>query len=233
MFLPLLLFDCDGTLVDSEPLLAEEMAIGLNAVGLPFVVSDYMGEFRGARFRRIVAELQKRYGAVSREQLEIMEGAMRANLATRLSNELTTIDGAREALQQLSDYPRAVVSNGPEKKIINALTTTALGDYFNGHLFSGYAANCWKPEPGLHLHAAHSMGFDAADCIAIDDALVGVKAALDAGMTVVHLNRFPDAEKTPSGAVMINSMYQLPATIHQLTSDRWGNSTNLKRYKGV
>ena len=233
MFLPLLLFDCDGTLVDSEPLLAEEMAIGLNAVGLPFVVSDYMGEFRGARFRRIVAELQKRYGVVAPDQLEIMEGAMRANLATRLSNELTTIDGAREALQQLSDYPRAVVSNGPEKKIMNALATTTLDGYFNGHIFSGYAANCWKPEPGLHLHAARNMGFDATDCIAIDDALVGVKAALDAGMTVIHLNRFPDAEKTPKNAIMINNMYQLPATIHQLTRAHWGNSTNLKRYKGA
>lgn len=233
MFLPLLLFDCDGTLVDSEPLLAEEMAIGLNAVGLPFVVSDYMGEFRGARFRRIVAELQKRYGVVAPDQLEIMEDAMRANLATRLSNELTTIDGAREALQQLSDYPRAVVSNGPEKKIVNALATTTLDGCFNGHIFSGYAANCWKPEPGLHLHAAHNMGFDATDCIAIDDALVGVKAALDAGMTVIHLNRFPDAEKTPKDAIMINNMYQLPATIHQLTREHWGNSSNLKRYKGA
>lgn len=233
MFLPLLLFDCDGTLVDSEPLLAEEMATGLNAVGLPFVVSDYMGEFRGARFRRIVAELQDRYGAVPRDQLEVMEKAMRANLAIRLTHELTTIDGAREALDQLSDYPRAVVSNGPEKKIVNALATTDLDRYFNNDLFSGYAANCWKPEPGLHLHAAHAMGFAAEDCIAIDDALVGVKAALDAGMTVIHLNRFPDAEKTPQGAIMIAHMHQLPATIHQLTREKWGHSKPLKRYKGA
>lgn len=233
MFLPLLLFDCDGTLVDSEPLLAEEMAIGLNAVGLPFAVSDYMGEFRGARFRRIVAELQQRYGAVAPDQLEIMENAMRSNLALRLANELTTISGAREALQQLGDYPRAVVSNGPETKIRNALHTTALDVYFNGHLFSGYTANCWKPEPGLHLYAAHSMGFPAHDCIAIDDALVGVKAALDAGMTVIHLNRFPEEETTPPDAIMINSMQQLPDTIRQLTHDRWRHPTTFKCYKGA
>ncbi len=118
MPLPLLLFDCDGTLVDSEPLLAEEMATGLNSVGLPFATTDYLGEFRGARFRRIVAELQQRYGDVDPDRLERMEITMRANLATRLAQELTTIPGAREALDILSSYPSAVVSNGPESKFL-------------------------------------------------------------------------------------------------------------------
>ncbi|NYS62523.1 HAD-IA family hydrolase [Vreelandella salicampi] len=220
MFLPLLLFDCDGTLVDSEPLLAEEMAIGLKAVGLPFAASDYMGEFRGARFRRIVAELQTRHGEVAADQLDIMESAMRANLAERLAHELTTIPGAQEALTQLSAYTSAVVSNGPENKIRTALHTTGLSEYFGERLFSGYTANCWKPEPCLHLHAASIMGFAARDCIAIDDALVGVQAALEAGMTVIHLNRFPDAEMTPEGAIMISSMYQLPTVVERLTRQR-------------
>lgn len=217
MPLPLLLFDCDGTLVDSEPLLANEMAIGLNSIGLPFVASDYLGEFRGARFRRIVAELQQRYGDVDADRLASMEHTMRANLANRLANELTTIPGVHESLGVLSHYPSAVVSNGPESKIHTALQTTGLVDYFGNRLFSGYTANCWKPEPCLHLHAASIMGFAAHDCIAIDDALVGVRAALQAGMTVIHLNRFPDAETTPEGAIMISSMYQLPTVIERLT----------------
>jgi len=132
MPLPLLLFDCDGTLVDSEPLLAEEMARGLNTVGLPFASSDYLGEFRGARFRRIVAELQTRYGEVDADRLNRMEQTMRANLADRLANELTTIPGARESLDALSRYPSAVVSNGPETKIRTALNATGLSQYF-GH----------------------------------------------------------------------------------------------------
>ncbi|HBP77885.1 MAG TPA: haloacid dehalogenase, partial [Halomonas sp.] len=96
-----------------------------------------------------------------------------------------------------------------------------LSHYFAHRLFSGYTANCWKPEPCLHLHAASIMGFAAKDCIAIDDALVGVQAALQAGMTVIHLNRFPDAEATPEGAIMISNMYQLPAVVEQLTHERW------------
>ncbi|TVP45821.1 MAG: HAD family hydrolase [Halomonas sp.] len=221
MPLPLLLFDCDGTLVDSEPLLAEEMALGLNAVGLPFAATDYLGEFRGARFRRIVAELQQRYGEVDPEQLNTMEAGMRSKLASRLASELTTIPGAYEALDILSAYPSAVVSNGPENKIRTALGATGLSEYFGKRLFSGYTANCWKPEPCLHLHAASIMGYSARDCIAIDDALVGVRAALQAGMTVIHLNRFPDAETTPENAIMISNMYQLPAVVERLTREYW------------
>lgn len=221
MPLPLLLFDCDGTLVDSEPLLAEEMAAGLNAVGLPFASTDYLGEFRGARFRRIVAELQQRHGEVDPEKLDSMEVTMRANLATRLAQELTAIPGAHEALDILTAYPSAVVSNGPERKIQTALAATGLSDYFGKRLFSGYTANCWKPEPCLHLHAASIMGYLASDCIAIDDALVGVRAALQAGMTVIHLNRFPDAETTPENAIMITNMYQLPAVVERLTREYW------------
>ncbi|WP_386081447.1 HAD family hydrolase [Vreelandella sp. F11] len=221
MPLPLLLFDCDGTLVDSEPLLAEEMASGLNSVGLPFASSDYLGEFRGARFRRIVAELQKRFGEVDPEQLDRMEASMRANLASRLAQELTTIPGAQEALDTLSAYPSAVVSNGPESKIHTALEATGLSRYFGKRFFSGYTANCWKPEPCLHLYAASIMGYSAHDCIAIDDALVGVRAALQAGMTVIHLNRFPDAETTPENAIMISNMYQLPAVVERLTREYW------------
>ncbi|BBI48105.1 6-phosphogluconate phosphatase [Vreelandella olivaria] len=221
MPLPLLLFDCDGTLVDSEPLLAEEMATGLNSIGLPFASSDYLGEFRGACFRRIVAELQQRFGEVDPEQLDRMEASMRANLATRLAQELTTIPGAQEALDTLSAYPSAVVSNGPESKIHTALEATGLSRYFGKRFFSGYTANCWKPEPCLHLHAASIMGYSAHDCIAIDDALVGVRAALQAGMTVIHLNRFPDAETTPENAIMISNMYQLPAVVERLTREYW------------
>lgn len=221
MPLPLLLFDCDGTLVDSEPLLAEEMAIGLNSIGLPFVPADYLGEFRGARFRRIVAELQKRHGNVDPDQLDRMESAMRARLAKRLGVELTLIPGAGEVLAALADYPSAVVSNGPETKIHTALNTTGLSDYFDNRLFSGYTANCWKPEPCLHLHAASIMGYSAHDCIAIDDALVGVRAALEAGMTVIHLNRFPDIEETPENAIMISNMHQLPKVVEHLYRDIW------------
>ncbi|WP_447894801.1 HAD family hydrolase [Vreelandella sp. GE22] len=220
MPLPLLLFDCDGTLVDSEPLLAEEMATALSSVGLPFERSDYMGEFRGARFRNIVAELQARFGAVDVETLDQAERTMRENLAFRLAQELTTLTGVYDALENLSHFPSAVVSNGPETKIQTALKATRLDTYFGKRFFSGYTANCWKPEPCLHLHAASIMGYSAGECIAIDDALVGVRAALKAGMTVIHLNRFPETETTPEGALEIRSMRELTGVVERLAFER-------------
>lgn len=211
-----LLFDCDGTLVDSEPLLADEMTTSLNAIGLPFSTEDYIGEFRGARFRNIVAELQKRHGRIDATSLQETETAMRARLAERLVHELKSLPGVPEALASLSDYPRAVVSNGPETKIRTCLASTGLSDYFNDHLFSAYTANCWKPDPGLYLHAAHSMGFKARDCLVIDDSIVGVRSALAAGIPVIHLNRFSDVETTPQGAIMISNMHQLPTVVSRL-----------------
>ena len=214
-----LLFDCDGTLVDSEPLLADEMATALNAVGLPFQASDYIGEFRGARFRRIVAELESRHGRVDPEALGPLESTMRANLNRRLATELTPIEGATEALAALSDYPMGVVSNGPENKIRTSLEATGFETLFGDHLFSAYTANCWKPDPCLYAHAAHEMGYPPARCLAIEDSVVGVRAALAAGMTVVHLNRYPDVEQTPEGAIMITSMFQLPTVVARLARE--------------
>ncbi|MBA2780637.1 HAD-IA family hydrolase [Billgrantia kenyensis] len=215
-----LLFDCDGTLVDSEPLLAAEMAASLTRLGLPFQASDYIGEFRGSRFRNIVAVLEGRYGSIDPLHLAEGESEMRSNLNRRLESELGAITGAREALMALIDYPRGVVSNGPVNKIQTSLKAIGFDDFFGEHLYSGYTANCWKPDPRLYLHAATEMGFEPEDCIAIDDALVGVRAALDAGMTVIHLNRFPDAEETPEGAIMISSMFQLPNVVENLAHTR-------------
>jgi len=215
-----LLFDCDGTLVDSEPLLADEMSSSLTDAGLPFQPSDYMGEFRGARFRHIVAELERRHGRVDPERLDPLENRMRANLNRRLASELIAIDGASEALAALAGHPMGVVSNGPENKIRMSLAATGLADVFGDRLFSAYTANCWKPDPCLFHHAAGLMGFAPEACVVIDDALVGVRGALAAGMTVIHLNRFPDVEETPEGAIMISNMYQLPTVIAHLESGR-------------
>ena len=109
------------------------------------------------------------------------KAACAPRLAERLASELTPLPGVREALDALAGYPRAVVSNGPESKIRTGLTTTGLSDYFGDRLISGYTVQCWKPDPCLYLHAASLMGYEARECIAIDDAIVGVKAALAAG----------------------------------------------------
>lgn len=211
-----LLFDCDGTLVDSEPLLAEVMADTLTRAGLIFSARQYLEEFRGVRFMNIVAELERRHGALSDEIRDAAEREMRSAMAERMQRELQPIPNARGTLEALAAYPRCVASNGPEHKIRTALDSTGLRPFFNDRLFSGYTLNSWKPDPFLFLHAAQSMGFDPEHCVVIDDAAVGVVAGLKAGMRVVHINRFADAETTPSGAICMTDMGQLPGIVAQL-----------------
>ncbi|CAO1668132.1 HAD family hydrolase [Salinicola sp. NYA28a] len=211
-----LLFDCDGTLVDSEPLLAEIMAKCLSQAGLPFQASDYMGDFRGTRFANIVAHLERVYGPLKAGVRETTETAMRQEMHERMANELEPIAGVREALDALGSLPRCVASNGPETKIRRALDSTGLRGFFGDNIYSAYTVGSWKPAPGLFLHAGRDMGFEPGECIVIDDAQVGVRAALAAGMRVVHINRFADLEPTPAGAIGIRDMRELPAAIEKL-----------------
>ncbi len=211
-----LLFDCDGTLVDSEPLLADVMADTLSRAGLPFAARQYMAEFRGVRFMNIVAELERRHGALSDAVRAAAESEMRRTMAERMMRELQPIPHVRETLEILSQHPRCVASNGPEHKIRTALDSTGLRAFFDDRLFSGYTLNAWKPDPLLFLHAARAMGFDPEHCVVIDDAAVGVAAGLKAGMRVIHINRFADTETTPEGAICMTDMQQLPGIVAQL-----------------
>lgn len=199
-----LLFDCDGTLVDSEILLAEVMGDILPEFGLPFSARQYMDEFRGVRFQTIVQTLESRFQALAEDEFSQLEAGMRARMEARMRAELVAIPGMPAALEQLSGHPKAVVSNGPERKIRCALESTELGHHFASRLFSAYTLNVWKPDPELYRKAAAAMGYPPQECVVIDDAAVGVEAGLAAGMHVIHLNHFPNEEITPEGAIGIH-----------------------------
>jgi HAD superfamily hydrolase (TIGR01509 family) len=212
----LLLFDSDGTLVDSEILLAEVMAETLPRFGLPFTAEQYMTEFRGVRFLAIVLELESRHLSLDDETHQQLEREMRDRMEARMRAELKPIAGIPAALAALADHPMAVVSNGPEQKIRCAMESAALADHFGDNLFSAYTLGVWKPDPRLYLKAAEAMGCPAERCVVIDDAHVGVAAGLQAGMQVIHLNHFPDTERTPAGAIAISHASELPGAIGAL-----------------
>lgn len=212
-----LLFDNDGTLVDSEILLANVMAELLPQFSLPFSAQQYMEEFRGIRFYTIVQLLEERHGVWMEERFAALEAEMRALMEKRMRAQLKPIPGMPDALQALAAHSKAVVSNGPERKIRCALESTGLSDHFGDNLFSAYTLNVWKPNPALYLQAASAMGFAPEACIVIDDAAVGVEAGLAAGMQVIHLNHFPDEETTPEGAIEIRHASELVDTVTRLS----------------
>ncbi|WP_299256524.1 HAD-IA family hydrolase [uncultured Kushneria sp.] len=212
-----LIFDCDGTLVDSEPLLADVLAQTLPEAGLPFRASDYMNEFRGVVYAHIVAELEKRHGAVDETVKREAEARMRSRLMAGLKDSLLVIEGIEASMDILSpDYLCCVASNGPLNKIRQSMEVSGLGRFFGEHLFSAYEVGHFKPDPGLFLHAAQAMGVAPEECLVIDDAPVGVTAALDAGMQVAHINHFPNEEQTPERAHELLHMKDLPALVRTL-----------------
>ncbi len=215
-----LLFDCDGTLVDSEILLAEVMGDILPEFGLPFSARQYMDEFRGVRFQTIVQTLEKRFQTLAEDAFSQLEAGMRARMEARMRAELVAIPGMVAALEQLSSHPKAVVSNGPERKIRCALESTELGHHFADKLFSAYTLNVWKPDPELYRKAAAAMGHAPQQCVVIDDAAVGVEAGLAAGMHVIHLNHFPNEELTPEGRLVSTTPASFPPPLRAYTSDR-------------
>ncbi|MDF9435698.1 HAD-IA family hydrolase [Chromohalobacter israelensis] len=215
--LPCLLFDSDGTLVDSEILLAGVLGEILPQFDLPFTASQYLKEFRGVRFLTIIETLAERHDVPLGDRYTALEANMREGMEQRMRAELLPIDGMREALLALPDHLKAVVSNGPEKKIRCAMKSSGLAPFFEERLFSAYTLGTWKPDPALYRQAGEMMGFAPNQCVVIDDAAVGVTAGLEAGMHVVHLNRFPDEEATPDGAIAIHHASELPSAIDRLS----------------
>lgn len=213
-----LLFDSDGTLVDSEILLAEVMGEILPAFGLPFSARQYMEEFRGVRFKTIIEALERRHGDLDDGRFPVMEAQMRDQMEVRMRAELQPIAGIPAALDALAVHPKAVVSNGPERKIRCAMESSGLAPHFGDKLFSAYTLNVWKPDPDLYRQAAAAMGQPPERCVVIDDAAVGVEAGLAAGMQVVHLNHFPEEERTPKGAIAIRHASELPGVVARLTA---------------
>ncbi|MCM2129733.1 HAD family hydrolase [Larsenimonas rhizosphaerae] len=211
-----LLFDCDGTLVDSEPLLADVLTETFNELGLPFVPADYMTRFRGTAFPTILATLEREHGDITPDAREAAMPAMRRRLYARMDQGVPRIAGIESALERLP-HPKAVASNGPIEKIRRAMAASALAHHFGDHLYSAYEVGSHKPDPGLYLHATRALAFAPENAIVIDDAAVGVEAGLAAGMQVIHINHFPDQEATPAGAHALYHMEELPALVNHLT----------------
>lgn len=209
-----LLFDCDGTLVDSEPLLARELARTFTAMGLPFSADDYLHRYRGTRFKTIMTRLEAHHRRKANldRPLETIEAEMRTRLLARIEHELMPIAGVQAALQALPSFARAVASNGPLNKIQLSMRVSGLAKFFDTHLYSAYEVGYWKPDPELFLHAAKALSMPPERCIVIDDAKVGVQAGLAAGMHVVHYRHHPE-EPTPPGAHPLAHMASLSALI--------------------
>jgi HAD superfamily hydrolase (TIGR01509 family) len=205
-----IIFDCDGTLVDSEYLGHLALETQLREIGVEESASKLMAKHRGGKLGDIILTLEKKHGITLDDDFIL---PFRKRLEMLFANELKEIDGITLVLEALEkiESPICVASGGPVAKIEQSLSLTNLKRFFGENIFSSYEVNSWKPDPELFLHAARAMNVQPKQCVVIEDSPIGVKAALAANMTPVFYN--PMGFDVPEGVISIKHMRELPSRI--------------------
>jgi HAD superfamily hydrolase (TIGR01509 family) len=205
-----IIFDCDGTLVDSERLVNGVIVDYAAEFGIALTVDEALARFTGIRMADCVM------------QLEVLRGAplpasfvpeLRKRMAAALASGVQPIEGALELVRSVS-VPFCVASSGPREKIELSLRMTGLLPYFEGRIFSAYEVGSWKPDPGLFLHAARSLGVPPARCAVVEDSIPGIQAGLAAGMNVFALSNGLLPSQMPSPVHVVSGLREFTALLN-------------------
>lgn len=212
----LVIFDCDGVLVDSELLASRLLAEALAAEGYPVTAADCRIRFTGISIRSVIEIIEKERGMSLPADFE---DRVRANDLAVFARELKAVPGIAQALARIPTA-KCVASSGAPEKIRHSLTVTGLIGFFEPHLFSAHMVKRGKPAPDLFLFAAAAMSADAALCMVIEDSVAGVAAARAAGMPVLgfagggHAGDGYGAMLKAAGAARVfDDMAELPALL--------------------
>lgn len=209
----LAVFDCDGVLVDSEPIAARLTAEAVSELGWAMTSELAKSEFLGDTFANIIRRVEQKLGASvpadwpARSQARLLEA---------LERELTPVAGVRSALEALAaaGVTLAVGSQGSHEKMQLTLRVTGLLPFFDGRIFSASEVERPKPAPDLFLLAARTLGFSPAETVVIEDSTRGVKAALAAGMRVLGYTASVGREAIVlAGAEPIDDLSTVPARL--------------------
>ena len=199
----LVIFDCDGVLVDSERIANRVFALLLKEIGLHFTLPEMFETFVGNSMPRCVEIIAQRLGHAPPDDLLERYHVMSQAALTR---ELQPVTGVIALLDLLDDarLPYAVASNGDHAKMQTTLGVTGLLPRFEGRRFSSTDVTRPKPAPDLFLHAAGRMEVAAARCVVIEDSPLGVQGACAAGMTVIgYADIVPAARLRAAGAHIV------------------------------
>lgn len=183
-----IVFDCDGTLVDSEVIgmdLMQEMALQR---GVSLTREETYQQFRGISLASVIQLIKSRLGGVLATDFdEQFVAQYREESVERFRQRLRPIPGVLEFIRSLP-IPFAVATNGPREKAELTLSIVGLLPYVGNRIFSAYEHGAFKPDPGLFLLAAAEMGVEPVACAAVEDSIAGIRAGLAAGMQVFSLH---------------------------------------------
>ncbi|MFF8917269.1 HAD family hydrolase [Streptomyces sp. NPDC015032] len=204
----LVIFDCDGVLVDSERICVKVDAAITADLGCPFTEAEIIERFVGSSAEIYTAAVEERLGRrLEKGWQKQYEHLYRA----AFDAELTAVDGITEALKGITT-PVCVASNGDRPGIGRNLEIVALSDHFQGRIFSADDVSRGKPAPDLFLHAARSMGVDPGRCVVVEDSAYGVQAARAAGMPAFGYcgGLTPASRLEGPHTTLFNDMRELP-----------------------
>jgi len=213
----LVLFDCDGTLVESEALMHDVRMRQFSALGIACTARELAVRYNGVRYPALVADLSARSGIeIGPEVFDAIE----LEFNTRCASELRPVPGARELLEAMP-VPFCLASNSPRSRLIHMLRTSGLLAYFGPRIVSALDGAAPKPQPDVFLLAAELMGVAPEACLVVEDSLFGLKAGRAAGMRVAaYLGASHQAEELVSSVLEARPDFvleTLPDLLHVLT----------------
>ena len=174
----LVIFDCDGVLVDSEPLAIRVLIATMRDLGVVLSQAECYEYFLGRGLSSLKATLKDKFGKVL---TDAQLNDMRLRLHGLYRRELLPIEGIAATLEGLR-LPFCVASSSQPERIRLSLEVTGLSGFFGDRVFSASMVAEGKPAPDLFLHAAEHMGHAPKDCVVVEDSPAGIEAAGRAGM---------------------------------------------------
>jgi beta-phosphoglucomutase-like phosphatase (HAD superfamily) len=217
----LIIFDCDGVLVDSELVSCRAHAETLTRHGYPITADQVLGRFLGVSDREARLSIE---AEINRKLPDDFESQVKHATLQFYAGDLRAISYVGEAIAAIG-LPKCVASSGTPEKIRHGLTCAGLYDVLAPHIFSASQVKRGKPAPDLFLFAAEHMRALPARCLVIEDSVPGVTGAVSAGMTVLGFHGgshcrpgYGDTLRAAGATRTFDDMRQLPALIGQIAS---------------
>ncbi|GAA3898352.1 HAD family hydrolase [Streptomyces gulbargensis] len=207
----LVIFDCDGVLVDSERIYCRVDREVFASLGAEFTEAEVAERFIGSSHELLTALVEERRGRPLEPDWHL---PFRQRYEDALDAELTAVEGVTDALDAL-EVPYCLASNGSHASIRRNLGRTGLLERFEGRMFSAHDVSRGKPAPDLFLHAAAALGVPPERCAVVEDSPYGVRAARAAGMRAFgYTGGLTGADRLAGpGTVVFTDMRELPALL--------------------
>ncbi|MFU8897741.1 MAG: HAD family hydrolase [Roseinatronobacter sp.] len=209
----LVIFDCDGVIVDSEPLTHQVLRDDLAAHGLDMTVAQVTTQFIGGTMSGVAQKARAMGAALPPDWVD----GFYARLYQQLAQHTPLIAGIEQLLDRLDEaaIPFCIASNGRMAKMrVTMGQHPALWARVQGRMFSAEHVPAPKPAPDLFLHAAQTLGAMPADCVVIEDSATGARAARHAAMRCFGFAPHDTgAHLSAEGAHVFQDMTQLPALL--------------------